>query len=192
MKKLIALLAITLAGLAQAAQFEGATFAESADGTTSATAFIPKGDGLVHITDLAYRLDGGLTTGTVDIRRGEVERSVTSATSASTQIWFDNDPTIVSGAEYVILFDDSANTYYLYRCVTTAANSISVQETTVATTTSDKLYSCRATVRRHAPIMSNSTGAVDIWLPSDLPSALTIDGNTTSCRISVGGTRVKN
>ena len=170
------------------------TFGDSEDGTKSATAFVPKAQGHAQITDLAYNLDQGTTTGTVDIQRGESEQAVSSATSGTGSVlWFDNNPTLVSLAEYVIFWDDSAATYFLYRCTGTAATSITIQETAPITTTSDKIYPCLPTVRRHAlNPKSNTIGPADIWLPSDLPSALTIDGNTTSCRISVNGVRYGN
>jgi hypothetical protein len=197
MNKILALLAaLFLVSLPiHAEQYVAGPFNDTADGTRSATAFVPAGQGLAHVTDLTWDLDATVTTGTVDIRRGEAEFAVSSATSASgTAIWFDNDPTFVSAYEYVIFYDSSLKTYSLFRCVTSAATSITVQETIgVATTTSDKLYSCLSTIRRHAPNVTSSTWSpADIWLPSDLPSALTVDGNTTSCRISVSGTRIRN
>lgn len=194
--KILALVmaSVLLSGSAlQAAELHvKSTFGASADGTTSSTVFAPKASGVGQITDLAYRLDSGLTTGTVDIRRAESEQSISSATSTTGSVlWFDNDPTLVSLAEYVIFYDDSAGSYFLYRCTATAATSITVQETAPVTTTSDKIYPCMATVRRHAPaVVSNTMGNNNIWLPSDLPSALTLDGNTTSCRISVSGVRL--
>jgi len=177
----------------QAQQFVVSTFSDSEDGTRSATTFVPKAAGFAHVTDLSYRLDSGLTTGTVDIQRGEREIAVNSATSGTGSVlWFDNDPTAVSVSEYVIFWDDSAATYFLYRCSASAATSITIQETAPITTTNDKVYSCLPTVRRHAAaVVSNSLGTCDIWLPSDMPSALTLDGNTTSCRISITGNRIK-
>lgn len=170
------------------------TFSSTADGTKSATAFVPAANGFANVTDISYDLDTAVATGTIDIRQAEVEKAISSATSASgTVFWFDNDPTIVSAGEYIIFYDASANQYYLNRCNASSATSITVYETiTPATTTSDKIYSCLPTVRRHAVnVTSESLGLVDIWLPADLPSALTIDGNTTSCRISINGKRVK-
>jgi hypothetical protein len=195
MKKILLLATALIASAysAQSAEFITSTFSDTADGTRSATAFVPKAGGLAHITDLAYRLDAGLTTGTVDIRRGEREIAISSATSGTGSVlWFDNDPTATSVGEYVIFWDDSAAAYFLYKCSATATTSITVLETAPITTTSDKVYPCSATVRRHAPaVVSNSLGSCDIWLPSDMPTALTLDGNTTSCRISVNGNRVR-
>lgn len=193
-KKLIALLmALSLSVSVHAQQYVVSTFSDSEDGTKSATAFVPKASGFAHITDLAYRLDAGVTTGTVDIHRGEREISVNSATSGTGSIlWFDNDPTAVSAQEYVIFWDDSASTYFLYKATVSAATSITIQETAPITTTSDKVYPCSAVTRRHATnTVSGSLGSCDIWLPSDMPAALTLDGNTTSCRISVTGNRLK-
>ena len=196
--KLLAIMALMLSFAAVSVQaqeqYAASTFGSSADGTASATAFVPKATGLARVTDLSYNLDTGTSTGTVDIRRGESEKAIASATSGTgTVLWFDNDPTAVSAQEYVIFYDDSAATYFLYKCTASAATSITIQETAPITTTSDKLYSCLATVRRHAQNPKSSTvGPVNIWLPSDLPSALTIDGNTTSCRISVNGVRVRD
>jgi hypothetical protein len=193
-KKLIALLmALSLSVSVHAQQYVVSTFSDSEDGTKSATAFVPKATGIAHITDLAYRLDAGLTTGTVDIHRAEREISVNSATSGTGSIlWFDNDPTAVSAQEYVIFWDDSASTYFLYKATVSTATSITIQETAPITTTSDKVYPCMAVTRRHATnTVSGSLGSCDIWLPSDMPAALTLDGNTTSCRISVTGNRIK-
>jgi hypothetical protein len=194
MKKILSLvLGLAFALNVQAQQFVVSTFADSEDGTRSATAFVPKSAGFGQITDLAYKLDAGITTGTVDIHRGEREIAVNSATSGTGSVlWFDNDPTAVSALEYLIFWDDSAKTYFLYRATVATATSITIQETAPITTTSDKVYACSAVVRRHAPnVVSNSLGACDIWLPSDMPSALTLDGNTTSCRIAISGVRKK-
>jgi hypothetical protein len=195
-KKILAsLLGLALSFSAQAEQFVNGTFSDTADGTKSATAFVPKGSGFANITDLSYKLDAGLTSGTVDIRRAEAECAITSATSGSgTVLWFDNDPAQTAVGEYVIFLDVSLNTYTLHRVSVAGTTSITVLDTvSVATTTSDKVYSCLPTIRRHAPsVVSSVQGTANIWLPSDLPSALTIDGNTTSCRISVNGVRIKN
>jgi hypothetical protein len=195
MKKILLLVMALVAGAysLQAEEFITSTFSDTADGTKSATAFVPKGGGFAHITDLAYRLDSGLTTGTVDVRRGEREIAISSATSGTGSVlWFDNDPTATAVGEYVIFWDDSAAAYFLYKCTATAATSITIIETAPITTTSDKVYPCSATIRRHATaVVSNSLGSCDIWLPSDMPTALTLDGNTTSCRISVNGNRIR-
>jgi len=194
-KYILAVIALAVAlVLPLQAEYVNSTFSSSADGTTSATVFVPKGSGFAHITDLSYDLDSAVTTGTVDIRAAESEQSIASATSGTgTVLWFDNDPTHVSAQEYVIFFDESANAYFLYKCTATAAASITIQETAPITTTSDKVYPLKATARRHAVnVISGSLGSADIWLPSDLPSALTIDGNTTSCRISINGVKIRN
>jgi hypothetical protein len=193
-KLLLSVLALSLYVLPlQAQQFVAGTFSDSEDGTRSATAFVPKAAGFAHITDLAYKLDAGVTTGTIDIHRGEREIAVNSATSGTGSVlWFDNDPTAVSALEYVIFWDDSAAAYFLYRATASASTSITIQETAPITTTSDRVYPCSAVTRRHATnTVSNSLGACDIWLPSDMPSALTLDGNTTSCRIAISGRRIK-
>lgn len=195
--KLLALIgafALSIGQLNAAELYVSSTFGDSEDGTRSATAFVPKANGLAKVGDLRYNIDSNVTTATVDIQRAESEQAIASATSGTGSIlWFDNDPTLVSVSEYVIFWDDSAATYFLYRCKATAAASITIQETAPITTTSDKIYPCLPTIRRPVPQpLSGTIGSVDIWLPSDLPSALTLDGNTTSCRISVMGTRFKD
>jgi hypothetical protein len=189
-KILTLLMGLVLAANLQANDIVRSTFSESADGTRSATAFVPKGAGFANVTDISYRLDSGATTATIDIQRAEKEHAVTSATTSTAVLWFDNDPAAISLSEYVIIYDESSNSYSLTRCSATASTSATVYSTQ-SLTTSDKVYSCLATVRRHAPEMVTETvGSVNIWLPSDLPSALTLDGNTTSCRISVDGRRI--
>ena len=169
------------------------TFADSADGSKSATAFVPKGGGVGQITDLSYDLDTNVQTGTVSIRVAEQEKAINSATSGTgTVLWFDNDPTLSSATEYVIFWDDSAKEYFLYNVVASAATSVTIAQTAPISTTNDRIYPCAPQADRYAAnVVSSTLGECNIWVPSDLPSALSIDGNTTSCRISVSGRRVK-
>jgi len=193
--KLVMALALAFALPLQADDYITSVFNTSANGTASATVFVPRGAGIAHITDVSYDLDTLVTTGTIDIHQAESEQSITSATASGSVLWFDNDtPTHVAALEYVIFYDVSTNTYYLYRTTASAATSVTIQETlSAATTTADKIYPCKAVSRRHAPnVVSSTLGVADIWLPSDLPSALTLDGNTTSCRLSISGVRIKN
>lgn len=197
MKKFLSLILLTvLASVQVYGQATEATFLAGATGTTSATVFVPTASSAAEIRDLSYRLDAGVTTGTVDIRVAKARYSITSATAASgTTLWFANTGSaIVTQGDYVIFEDASSPTanYYLYRAKTVTSTSITVQETiTPATALLDNVYPLNATVRRPAPPVNSTTSAnrVSIWLPAGLPSALTLDGNTTSCQLEVSGVR---
>ncbi len=189
LKKLIGLAVLTLGVNAYANEAIDAVINASATGTTSATAFIPAADGVANITDLGFRLDANVTTGTLGIRQGQKRFSVTSATSASgTQLWFDNSGGDVSALEYVIL--RQGTTYTLVRAKAATTTSITLDATlSPATTTSDYVWSTFPTVERPVATTTSATAALSLWLPANVPTALTVDGNTTSCRISASGVR---
>lgn len=196
MNKFLSLALFVALGISQAfGQATESTILAGNTGTTSATVFVPTGTSAAEIRDIAHRLDNGVTTGTIDIRTAKSRSVVTSATSASQSVlWLDNDPTLVSVGDYVIFEDaDSTTTpMYLFRAKASASTSITVQETIgVATTTSDNIYPLRAAVRRPAQPNHSPTANphVSIWLPAGFPSALTLDGNTTSCSIAISGVR---
>lgn len=195
MKKLITVALATLfVGSLFAQGYADGTFVEGNTGTTSATAIIESGSGFAHVTDLVWDVDSGNTSATVDIRPAKTKYTVTSATSASgTTLWFTNTGGSVTNQSYVIYHDVSAGNYYLYKATGSASTtSITVQDTiTPATAVGDYVYSVAGTYRRNAQdITSSSTIPVaNIWLPADYPSAFTIDGNTTACKITVSGVR---
>jgi hypothetical protein len=169
------------------------TFVEGNTGTTSATVIVKPGSGAAEVSDIAYRLDTGTTSATVDIRTGKNRVQPNSATSGSGSVlWFDNNPTLVSAQDYVIFNDVSGKTFELLKCTASASTSITVQETiSVATATDDYIFPLNSRVRRPAPPVNSTTAGnkASIWLPAGLPSAITLDGNTTSCQISISGTR---
>lgn len=197
MKNTIKLLGLFVAlicsSVAQAQNYVTDTIALGATGTTSATVVIPKGNGFLNITDLIWDLDNTVTSGTIDIRAGEAEFGIASATSGSgTVLWFANTGTAVAAGEYVVFFDESAGSYTMTRANVATTTSITVADTiSVATTTSDKVFSLKSAVRRNAPDITTSSTVAgqSIWLPRDLPSAITVDGNTTACKIGVSGVR---
>lgn len=190
--KLIAVLALAFTVSVNAQGIDSIVL-EGNTGTRSATVIVKPGTGVAELKDLAYRVDASNASATVDIRTGKGRVSVNSATSGSgTVLWFDNDPTVITTSDYFIFEDVSLGTFQLNRCTATATTSITVLDATgVATTTDDRIYTLNSRVRRPAPeIASSSTiGVTSIWLPANLPSALTLDGNTTSCQISVSGVR---
>jgi len=193
MNKLLLSFVLGLVLVAQVrAEVTESVFNKGATGTTSATVIVPNGNGEAVINDLAYQIDAGLATATIAIRPGKTKFAVTSATSASGSVlWFTNSGTQVGVASYVIYFNAANATYTLLRASAATTTSITVQETiTPATTTSDLVYSTEGTINRHAlPSQTFTSGNVNIWLPKNVPSALTLDGNTTSCRISISGRR---
>jgi hypothetical protein len=148
---------------------------------------------------LSYKLDGGVTTGRIAVYPGKQQVAVTSATSASQSvIWFDNSNSIVGTGDYLIFNDVSEGTYTLIRVSVkaTALTSATVQDTiSVAMTTSDLLFTTSGRFIRHAPQMTTSSTVQPlngIYLPANLPSAVSIDGNTTSCSVFISGTRSLN
>lgn len=195
MKHILKLIPALMLALAMSAHGQAidSTVLEGNTGTTSATVIVKPGTGAVELKDVAYRIDAGNASATIDIRVGKGRLSINSATASSgTVLWFDNDPTAVSTSDYLIFEDVSEGTYQLNRAVSTATTSVTVLTATgVATTTDDRVYTLASRVRRPAPerTASSSIGQTSIWLPANLPSAITLDGNTTSCQISLSGTR---
>ncbi len=174
-------------------------FGLSSTGTTSATVIIPEGAGFANVTDLAYRLDSAVTTGTVGIRMGQVKYPITSSTaSAASVLWITNTGTAVAALEYVIVYDASAGTYYLRRVSAATTTSITIDSSiSITTETADYVWSTFDTVEK--PVSNTTSATIGngsmlgvLWLPANAPSALTIDGNTTACRISVNGVRTRN
>lgn len=168
---------------------------QGATGTTSATVIVQPASGTFNLTDLQWRVDSANTSATVDIRTGKARVAVTSATAASgTALWFSNSsPTLVAAQDYVIYFNAAAGTYTLLKCTASTSTSITVQETiSPATATADNIYTLNARIRRPASSSAASVtvaGASNLWFPANLPTALTVDGNTTSCQISISGVR---
>ena len=197
MKNIIKLLGIVLVAafcsVVQAQNYVTETYAVGATGTTSATVVIPKANGFLEITDLIWDVDNTITSATVDIRAGDIEYAVASATSGSgTVLWFTNTGTAVAVGEYVLFYDESLGTYTMVRVNAATTTSVTCQETiSVATTVLDKVFSLKTAVRRNAPDITTSSTVAgqSIWLPSGLPSAITIDGNTTACKIEASGIR---
>ena len=168
---------------------------ESETGTYSATVYINPGNcNVVQLTDVAWDTDTGNVSGTLNIRTGLNRYAVTSPTSASgTVLWFTNSNTAVAVSAYVLYHDTSADILYLYRVAAATTTSITVYETiTPATAVTDYVWSLNTAVSR--PVFDRAISGTDhvgdIWLPGREPSALTLDGNTTSCKLSVSGVRL--
>lgn len=165
---------------------------KSASGTTSATVIVEGGNAPVELTDVGFRFDAGVTTGLLVVQSGDAQYDVASATAASTSIiWFTNTGTAVAVGEYVILFDESTGDHYLRRVNAATTTSVTVQASIgIAQTILDKVWSVDSTVER--PVTGNPSATSNVgrvWLPAGRPTALTVDGNTTACRISVSGVR---
>lgn len=186
---LLALVALSLQAFGQGSV--DAVFNVGATGTTSATAIVPAALGTGQITDLATRLDAGLTTGTIEIRNATTRKAVTSATSASgTQLWFTNTGTAVGVSSYVIYFNAAAGSYTLVKALAATTTSITATAAiTPATATTDFVYPLAAVVSRPVSTATSTSTPASIWIPSGMPAALTLDGNTTACRIAVSGVR---
>lgn len=192
MKKLLSLALLLLASASSQVMAQGSitgVFNESATGTTSATVFCDPRNGFANLTDLTWRLDAGVTTGLVTFRSGDTPYAVTSATSSSgTVVYFTNTGTSVAASEHVIVYDTSAGDYYLRYTSAAATTSVTVtQSISPALTTDDKIWSVIGSVSRAVPNVNSLTAAVNIWLPQGRPTAVTLEGNTTSCAISVNG-----
>ena len=195
MKHLLKLLALSVAllpGFALATGEITGTFLTANNGTTSATVFVTSSSEFTSITDLGWQLDSGVTTGQVVFRQGDNRYDVASATSASgTVVWFANTGTNVSAGEYIIIYDDSLGSYLLRQTKAAATTSVTVTESiAVALTTSDKVWSVTSSSSRPVPSTTSQTVfAGPIWLPRNVPTAITLDGNTTACRLSISGVR---
>lgn len=170
------------------------TFNTSASGTTSATVFVPEGRGYANVTDLAWKLDSGVTTGTVAIRSAIERKKVTSATASSAQVIYISNPgNSLTLSNYVIFLDASTGTHYLRRIAASSTTSVTLDSSIsgIASTTDDVLYLCAATVTKPVINLTSATVApgINLWLPNNLPTALTLDGNTTACQIEASGVR---
>lgn len=167
-------------------------FNTSASGTTSATVFVQDRDEFALITDIAWRLDSNNTTGLIVVRPGDVRYTSTSATSSSgTVVWFANTGTAVATGEYIIILDESAGDYYLRKTIAASTTSVTVSESiSPALTTSDLIWSVLGSFERPVGATNSQTVSLGaIWLPKNKPTAITVDGNTTACRISISGHR---
>lgn len=193
MNKFITIMAILCVGLVyQVSAISPVN--EGATGTTSATAYIRAGStDVVKLTDVAWKVDSANTSTTINIRQGKKRFAVTSATSASgTVLWFDNSASSIAAGDYVIYDDTSAAQLYVWRTSAAATTSVTVNGTiTPATTTSDYVWALQSTIYRPAPdnTVSGTVMLGEIYLPGQAPTALTLDGNTTSCKLSVSGVR---
>lgn len=185
---IIGLLAAFAVGSVNAQDSQG-TFVVGTNGTTSATAIVPPAAGLAIVTDLVAVPDAGNTSSTVKIRTGKARKAVTSATTAGTTVWFSNTGTNLTSQGYAIVHETAANTLMLVKVASATATQVQVYETLPNLDTSDYIYPLNVAVPRGALTSWTASGPVNIWLPANLPSALTLDGNTTSCRISVSGYR---
>jgi len=170
---------------------------KSATGTTSATVVVPEGNDFVNVTDLAWRLDAGVTTGFIGINIGQSRHPITSATaSAASVLYFDNAGTDVAALDYIIFFDKSTGSYYLRRTTAAATTSVTVGSSISVTTVvnDDAVWSTQDIVQKPVVNTTSATGAsgsLNVWIPAKVPAAFTIDGNTTSCRISLSGVRTR-
>lgn len=185
---IIGLLAAFAVGSVNAQDSQG-TFVVGTNGTTSATAIVPPAAGVAVVTDLVGVPDAGNTSATVNIRTGKARKAVTSATTAGTTVWFSNTGTNLTSQGYAIVHETAANTLMLVKVASATATQVQVYETLPNLDTSDYIYPLNVAVPRGALTSWTASGPVNIWLPANLPSALTLDGNTTSCRISVSGYR---
>lgn len=188
------LLAVTSAAFAQT---QSGSFNESATGTKSATAFVPSGLGDGEITDLSWRLDNGVSSGFVSMKTGRAKFVSTSVTGASgTVAWFSNAGTQVAAGDYIIIEDVSSysSNLALFRVLVATTTSVTTDSTiTPALATNDLIWwvpASQVSEKAVANTVSN-TGSVAIWCPGAGPTAVTIDGNTTACRIQISGVRTK-
>ncbi len=170
------------------------TFANASSGTTSATVFIKPSKTFQNITDLAWKLDSGVTSGFIAFRYGEVKYAMSSATVGSgTVVWFANANTNVAVDDTVIIYDESTGDYLLRTVRAATTTSVTVTESiSIALTTSDQVWSVNAPNARPVAAINSFASAVSIWLPKDVPIAVTVDGNTTACRISVSGVKTNH
>lgn len=189
--KIMTLAALLFVGMQVSYGVTERTFNSSSSGTTSATAFVPNGDSVAEIRDLSYRLDSSNTTGFIGQYVGQRQYAVTSSTAASaTVVYFANADTGVAASEFIIYLDADTGTYYLRRVSAATTTSVTLYSSLpITTATSDKVWSCLATVERPVSAVSATGGMTSIWIPANVPAAMVIDGNTTSCRISVSGYR---
>lgn len=175
------------------AQDIGGIVNKGATGSASATVYIDSGNAAaVKITDLACKLDAANTSATIDIRQGRKSYTSTSATSSSTVVYFDNSTSAIAQGDYLLFEDVSAGSLTLCRVTAAAAASATTQQT-LSAATNDKVWTLAAAVRR--PVgdtsISGTARVQDIYLPGKEPSAITLEGNTTACKVSLSGVRLK-
>lgn len=190
--KIMLLVAFVLMGVQASYALTESVFNSSATGTTSATAFVPVGEPIGMVSDLSYRLDSTVTTGFIGEYVGARQYLITSSTaSAASVLWFDNSGGGVAAGSFVIFLDHNTQTYFLRRVSTAATTSCTLYASiAVTTTTQDRLWLCSTAVERAVVASNSSTGGVaQLWIPASMPAAIVIDGNTTSCRISISGFR---
>ncbi len=194
MKKIISLLGLMafFAFGVYADNEVNSVFNSGATGTTSATAIVPPGKGTAVITDMITRYDAGNVTATTHIRTAKAVKPVTSATSASgSVVYFDNSASLVAASGYLLVKDGSGS-YQLLRASAVATTSVTVYQTiTAAMTVNDFVYPLNTSVQRPALNAISATAQAEkyLYLPESLPAAITLDGNTTSCAISISGVR---
>lgn len=180
-------------------------FTSSATGTTSATVFVPKGgrgtpaatggvwsSGVAEVTDLAWRIDSTVTSAFIGQYIGQKKFIVNSSTAANASvIWFANNNSDVAASEFIIFYDESANDYYLRRVSAATTTSITLYSSIdITTTTTDQLWSVGTVWQKPVGYTTSaSNGSAGLWFPAGAPAALVIDGNTTSCSISISGRR---
>lgn len=197
-KYLLLIVGLVFAGVTVKAETGAmSTIQEGSTGTVSATVYVRPSDGNAHITDVSYKIDAANTSPVIAVYPGQKRFLVSSptATSGTQTIWFDNSSSAVAQGDYVILSDVSTINNYLYRAVAVSSTGVQVGVTlSAATTTSDILYTTKGRLLRPTSPQPNSTtiAPVDIWLPSGVPSAIAVDGNTTSCSIFISGVRTKD
>lgn len=197
MKKLL-LLTVLMLGIAGRSYGQAdilSSFTASSQGTVSTTVVIPAGQGQAMISDLAFKMDAGVTSGTVNVVPGRAGYSITSATASGSVYFFDNTGSHVVAGSYVIFDDVSTGVLTLNRVLSATTTSCTTQETmAAATTTSDFIFSTLGRFNRPIPQSISTTigSAVNIWLPSGVPSALFLDGNTTACSLFIDGIRRKD
>ncbi len=186
------LVAFVLSSIQASYGMTESSFNSSSSGTTSATTFVPVGGQIAEVRDLSWRLDNSNTSGFIGQYIGQRKYAITSSTaSAATVLFISNDSTGISAGEFVIFLDGSSGTYFLRRVSAATTTSITVAASIAVTTSTvdDYVWSCLPTVEKAVIANSQTGGMVSIWLPASVPAAFVIDGNTTSCRISISGYR---
>lgn len=165
----------------------------STSGTTSAMAYITAGNSTaVKLTDIAWKVDAGNVSSTLNIRQGIKRFASTSATTSSAVVWFANADSQIAAGSYLLFEDTSAGSLTLTRASAASTTSATCYDTFSATT-SDNVWALSTVVTR--PAVDTATSGTklpgDVWLPGSAPTALILDGNTTACKLSVSGARVR-
>ncbi len=191
--KLMLLVAFVLSSIQASYGLTESVFNTSSSGTTSATVFVPVGGSIGEIQDLSWRVDAGVNSAFIGQYIGQRKYAITSSTaSAASVLWFSNDSSGVAAGEFLIFLDGSTGSYFLRRVSAATTTSVTLYSSIAVTTstTDDYVWSCLPTVEKPVAQSGSSTGGLaSIWIPASMPAALVIDGNTTSCRISISGTR---